>query len=77
MHLTSDEKKTVLTRIGTENRRRRKKLEISQILLATNEGVHPNVAGRLERGTYIPSVMTLCAIAATMNTSIAELSRKV
>jgi transcriptional regulator with XRE-family HTH domain len=77
MHLTSDEKRTVLTGIGTEIRRLRKKLGISQVLLATKEGVHQNVAGRLERGTYNPSVMTLYAIAATLNTSLAELLRKV
>jgi hypothetical protein len=38
-------------------------------------GVHPNVIGRLERGIYNPTVLTLDAIAAALNTSIVDLLR--
>jgi transcriptional regulator with XRE-family HTH domain len=75
MHLTSAEKKAVLTGIGTEIRRRRRKLRISQGVLATKAEVHCNVVGRTERGKYHPSVMTLDAIAAALNTSMIELLR--
>ena len=60
---------TVLIRIGTEIRRRRQKLGISQRALATKAGVHFNVVGRTERGKYNPSVLTLDAIAAALDTS--------
>ena len=77
MHLSRADKKSVLSGIGTELRRRRQKLGISQSALATKAGIHCNVVGRTERGIYNPSVMTLDAIAAGLNTSIAELLRKV
>jgi predicted transcriptional regulator len=49
MHLSRAQKKTVLTGIGSEIRRRRQKLGISQAALATRARVHYNVAGRIER----------------------------
>jgi transcriptional regulator with XRE-family HTH domain len=55
--------------------RRRQKLGISQGALATKAGVHVNVIGRTERGKYNPSVMTLDAIAASMNASMVDLLR--
>jgi transcriptional regulator with XRE-family HTH domain len=64
-----------LNRLGTEIRRRRQKLGISQQLLATKAGIHCNVVGRSERGTYNPTVLTLDAIAAALRTSIVELLR--
>ena len=67
---------TVLIRIGAELRRRRQMLGISQVALATKAGVHPNVVGRLERGKYNPSVMTLDAVAAALNTSMVDLLRR-
>jgi transcriptional regulator with XRE-family HTH domain len=67
---------TALVRIGAEIRRRRQKLGISQAALATKAGVHYNVVGRLERGKYNPSVMTLDAIAAALNTSMVDLLRR-
>jgi transcriptional regulator with XRE-family HTH domain len=76
MHLTSAEKKAVLTGIGAEIRRRRRKPGISQGALARKAGVHCNVVGRIERGKYNPSVMTLDAIAHALNTSIADLLRR-
>jgi predicted transcriptional regulator len=63
MHLTSAAKRTLLTGIGTEIRRRRQKLGISQGMLATKASVHCNVVGRTERGIYNPSIRTLNAIA--------------
>jgi transcriptional regulator with XRE-family HTH domain len=48
---------------------------ISQVALATKAGVHYNVIGRTERGKYNPSVMTLDAIAAALNTSMVDLLR--
>jgi transcriptional regulator with XRE-family HTH domain len=75
MRLTSTEKRAVLTGIGAEIRRRRQKIGISQVLLAAKAGVHPNVAGLLERGKYNPSVLTLEAITAALNTSMVDLLR--
>jgi transcriptional regulator with XRE-family HTH domain len=48
---------------------------MSQDALATKAGVHCNVVGRTERGKYNPSVMTLNAIAAGLNTSVVDLLR--
>jgi transcriptional regulator with XRE-family HTH domain len=75
MHLSRADKKSVLSGIGNEIKRRRHKLDISQAALATKAGVHHNVIGRTERGIYNPSVMTLDAIAAALNTSIVDLLR--
>jgi transcriptional regulator with XRE-family HTH domain len=47
-----------------------------QEVLATKAGVHCNVVGRTERGIYNPSVMTLDAIAAALNISLADLLKK-
>jgi len=69
------DRNTTLIRIGTEIRRRRQKLGISQGRLATQAGVHVNVVGRTERGIYNPTVMTLDAIAAALNTSMVDLLR--
>jgi DNA-binding XRE family transcriptional regulator len=68
---------TVLIRLGAEIKRRRQKLDISQLALAANAGVHVNVVGRTERGKYNPSILTLDAIAAALNTSMVDLLRKV
>lgn len=77
MKLSRANANNLLTGIGTEIRCRRQKLGISQGTLATKAGVHCNVVGRSERGKYNPSIMTLAAIAAALNTSIVELLRKV
>lgn len=76
MNLTSADKKGVLTGIGAEIRRRRQNLGISQGMLATKAGVHCNVVGRTERGMHNPTVLTLDAITAALNTSIADLLSK-
>jgi len=67
---------TTLVRIGTEIRHRRKRLDLSQAALAAKAGVHANVVGRIERGIYNPTVMTLEAIAGALNTSIVDLLRR-
>ena len=65
----------VLTGIGTEIRRRRQKLGMSQITLALAARVHPNVVGRAERGVYNPTVLILEAIATALGTSMVDLLR--
>jgi transcriptional regulator with XRE-family HTH domain len=65
----------VLTGIGTEIRRRRQKLGITQTALAQKAGVHPNVVGRTERGIYNPTVLILEALAAALGTSMVDLLR--
>jgi transcriptional regulator with XRE-family HTH domain len=76
MHRSRADGNTALIRIGTEIRRRRQQLGISQSLLANKAGVHINVVGRTERGKYNPTVMTLDAIAAALNTSMVDLLRR-
>ena len=65
-----------LVRIGTEIRCRREALDRTQAALAAKAGVHSNVVGRIERGSYNPTVMKLEAIAAALNTSIVDLLRR-
>ena len=54
----------------------RQVLKLTQAKLAVKPGVHPNVIGRLERGTYNPTVFVLSAIAAALKVSIVELLLK-
>ena len=75
VHLSRTKANALLTGIGTEIRRRRQKMGISQAALATKAHVHHNVIGRTERGKYNPSLMTLDAIAAALNTSMVDLLR--
>jgi ribosome-binding protein aMBF1 (putative translation factor) len=77
MHLSRVDKKAVLTAIGTEIRRLRLKLGISQVALATRARVHYNVVGRTERGIHNPTIMTLDAIATALNISLVKLLRGV
>ena len=65
--------KHILKALGEEIRQRRVHLQISQEALAHGAGLHRNVIGRLERGTYNPTVMTLLAIAAELDISLSEL----
>jgi XRE family transcriptional regulator, regulator of sulfur utilization len=65
-----------LVRIGTEVLRRRQTLDHSQAALAAKAGVHANVVGRIERGTYNPTIVTLEAIAAALDTSLVDLLRR-
>jgi transcriptional regulator with XRE-family HTH domain len=63
----------VLRCLGEEVRERRLQRELSQEALAHLAGIHTNVVGRLERGTYNPTVLTLLSIALKLNTSLEEL----
>jgi transcriptional regulator with XRE-family HTH domain len=65
--------RTILRSLGEEVRERRKQRNLSQEALAHQAGVHTNVVGRLERGSYNITVLTLLAIAVKLNTSVAEL----
>jgi transcriptional regulator with XRE-family HTH domain len=65
--------KHILKALGEEIRYRRKPLEMSQEALAHGAGLHRNVIGRLERGTYNPTVMTLLSIAAEFKIPLSEL----
>ena len=65
--------KHILKALGEEIRQRRKAARLSQEALAHGADLHRNVIGRLERGTYNPTVMTLLAIAAEFDIALAEL----
>ena len=65
--------KHILKALGEEIRHRRKPAGMSQEALAHGAGLHRNVIGRLERGTYNPTVMTLLAIAAEFEIPLSEL----
>ena len=65
--------RTILQNIGEEVRERRKQRHLSQEALAHQAGVHTNVIGRLERGSYNPTLLTLLAIALKLDTSVHEL----
>ena len=65
--------KNVLRCLGEELRDRRKQMALSQEALAHEAGVHVNVVGRMERGTYNPTVLVLHAITSTLGLSLAEL----
>lgn len=65
--------KSLLRCLGEEVRDRRTRLELSQEALAHQAGIHPNVVGRLERGTYNPTVLTLYAITSKLSTDLSDL----
>jgi transcriptional regulator with XRE-family HTH domain len=63
----------VLRALGEEVRRRRVQRNLSQEALALESEIHPNVVGRLERGSYNPTVRLLVKIAVTLEATLAEL----
>jgi len=65
--------RTTLRSLGEEVRARRKARNLSQETLAFQAEIHPNVVGRLERGSYNPSVTLLLKIAVKLNTTLLEL----
>ena len=65
--------RSILRSLGEEVRERREQQNLSQEALALQAGIHPNIVGRIERGVYNPSVLTLDAIAMRLNTSVLEL----
>lgn len=66
-------KRGVLRGLGEEVRERRQQRKLSQEALAHLAGIHTNVVGRLERGAYNPTVLTLLAVAEKLGVSLAEL----
>lgn len=64
--------KRLLAALGAELRRQRKAKGLSQLALATRAEVHANVVGRIERGLYNPTILTLSAIADALDSSLAE-----
>lgn len=62
-----------LSTLGSKVRTRRKGLSLSQKDLARRAAVHPNLVGRLERGTYNPTVLKLRAIARALRLPLREL----
>ncbi len=63
----------ILRSLGEEVRTRRKQRLLSQEALAHEADVHTNVIGRLERGIYNPSVLTLLSIAVALEASLVDL----
>jgi DNA-binding XRE family transcriptional regulator len=65
--------RTILQKVGQEVREQRRQHHLSQEALAHLAGVHTNVIGRLERGSYNPTLLTLFAVALKLNTPLHEL----
>jgi len=59
--------------LGQEIRELRAHKKLSQESLAGLAGVHTNVVGRLERGTYNPTVLILSALATKLGVTLTEL----
>jgi transcriptional regulator with XRE-family HTH domain len=61
--------------LGLEVRDLRTQKKLSQEALAGLAGIHTNVVGRLERGSYNPTVMVVAAIAVKLGVTLEELFR--
>ena len=59
--------------LGAKIREIREAASLTQEALAEVADVHVNVVGRLERGTYNPSVLVLQSIATALETSLSDL----
>jgi transcriptional regulator with XRE-family HTH domain len=66
-------KKYVLRRLGEEVRKRREKRGLSQRALAFKANLHVNVIGRIERGGYNPTVLTLISLSRALDASLIDL----
>ena len=66
-------RKTLIRCLGEEVRDRRKALGFSQIALAHEAEIHPNVVGRLERGEYNPTVSLLELLIKPLSVALSEL----
>jgi transcriptional regulator with XRE-family HTH domain len=66
-------RKKLIRCLGEEVRDRRKALGFSQIALAHEAEVHPNVVGRLERGEYNPTVSLLELLIKPLRVDLSEL----
>jgi XRE family transcriptional regulator, regulator of sulfur utilization len=67
--------RSILRSLGEEIRALRTRKKLSQEALAGLAGIHTNVVGRLERGTYNPTVMVVAAIAVKLGVTLEELFR--
>ena len=67
--------RSILRSLGEQIRELRMHKKLSQEALAGLAGIHTNVVGRLERGSYNPTVMTLAALAVKLGVSLEELFR--
>jgi XRE family transcriptional regulator, regulator of sulfur utilization len=65
--------RSILRSLGEEIRALRTRKKLSQEALAGLAGIHTNVVGRLERGTYNPTVMVVAAIAVKLGVTLEEL----
>ena len=63
----------ILTLLGKELRRRRRKKKITQVNLSVEAGLSPNVVGRIERGIYNPTIVVLYAIATRLGIRVTDL----
>ena len=67
--------RSILRSLGEEIRELRTQKKLSQEALAGLAGIHTNVVGRLERGSYNPTVMILAALAVKLDVTREELFR--
>lgn len=65
--------RSILRSLGQEIRDLRTRRKLSQEALAGLAGIHTNVVGRLERGSYNPTVMILVALATKLGVTLEEL----
>jgi transcriptional regulator with XRE-family HTH domain len=65
--------KAFLAGIGGRVRQLREDLGLSQVKLAQKARVHVNVVGRVERGSYNPTALTLLGIAEALGTTVSDL----
>jgi DNA-binding XRE family transcriptional regulator len=63
----------ILTLIGTELRRHRRAKKLTQVNLSVEAGLSENVVGRIERGTYNPTIVVLYALATRLGIRITDL----
>lgn len=66
-------RRTLSRCVGEEVRERRRALGLSQIALAHEADVHPNVVGRLERGAYNPTLSLLQLLVKPLRIPLSEL----
>ena len=66
-------RRTLIRSLGEEVRVRRKALGLSQIALAYEAEVHPNVIGRIERGEYNPTLALLLLLVKPLGVSLSAL----
>jgi transcriptional regulator with XRE-family HTH domain len=62
--------------LGEEIRELRTQKKLSQESLAGLAGIHTNVVGRLERGSYNPTVLILTALAMKLGVTLEQLFRE-